>query len=184
MMSEGVMDVDESDSEDEDGVDGWSDIGPCGSTKAWSLAVGWRSCIIKEARCHEITYHDDMSYISSHLSYSRFCWVLATSQLRTNLSPTCMPFCICYVAYIDIARRLKLLRAPISPPYRQLWLWLDPHFYLCYSIDHRNMGALLSIPVLAGGLGSLGSTLCTGCTVFMGRSPPQLIWTYDYSLTR
>lgn len=32
------------------------------------------------------------------------------------------------------------------------------------------MGALLSIPVLAGGLGSLGSTLCTGCTVFMGMS--------------
>jgi hypothetical protein len=39
------------------------------------------------------------------------------------------------------------------------------------------MGALLSIPVLAGGLGSLGSTLCTGCTVFMGQylSPAQLL---------
>ena len=40
---------------------------------------------------------------------------------------------------------------------------------------HSKMGALLSIPILAGGLGSLGSTLCTGCTVFMGQSPFSLL---------
>lgn len=30
------------------------------------------------------------------------------------------------------------------------------------------MGALISIPLLFGGLGTLGSSLCSGCMIFMG----------------
>ncbi len=33
---------------------------------------------------------------------------------------------------------------------------------------NRVMGALLSIPLLTGGFGAIGSSLCSGCLLFMG----------------
>ena len=40
------------------------------------------------------------------------------------------------------------------------------------------MGALLSIPLLTGGVGAIGSTLCSGCMVFMGSFANGLLRVY------
>ena len=37
------------------------------------------------------------------------------------------------------------------------------------------MGALLSIPLLTGGVGALGSSLCSGCLLFMGTCFPAIL---------
>jgi hypothetical protein len=35
------------------------------------------------------------------------------------------------------------------------------------------MGALLSIPLLTGGIGAIGSSIFSGCMIFMGQSVPR-----------
>ena len=46
------------------------------------------------------------------------------------------------------------------------------------------MGALLSIPLLTGGLGAVGSSLCSGCMIFMGELALDEKWQYTNILTQ